>query len=93
MITASNGAIGFDKAVVSLDDDGTVVTIRRGILGRRETAIPVSRITMLGWKHSITGSGHIEFVAASVDGRVRFAAWKHQEFEALRDAVNAKISQ
>jgi hypothetical protein len=93
MITASNGAIGFDKAVVTLDDDCTVVTIRRGMLGRKETTIPVSRITMLGWKHSIAGSGHIEFVAASVDGYVRFAAWKHGEFEVLRDAINAKITQ
>jgi hypothetical protein len=90
-IEVNSGFVGKEKTVVSFD--GTFVTIRRGMLGRNEVRIPVSKITMVGYKRqAMKGGGHIEFVAPSVDGRVKFTWFKANDFDRLRAAVESALT-
>jgi hypothetical protein len=88
-LTAANGMPGTRRTVVEFD--GTAVVIRRGLLGSGVTTIPVSRITSVGWKRTLAGSGWIEFTAAGMDGRVTFNTWSVRKFEAMRAAVEAAL--
>jgi len=90
VIEAKNGRYAAGKAHVLFD--GQMVRIKRGTFGRSEAKIPVSRITMVGWRKSLIGGGHIEFVAAGIDGKVPFMWWHTDEFERLRSAVDAAVS-
>jgi hypothetical protein len=91
-IQVSNGFIGGDKTVVEFD--GSAITVRRGMFGNRVATIPVSRVTQVGWKTPLlAGHGHIEFVAADVEGKVAFRLNKRRQFEALRDAVQAAMAR
>lgn len=93
MIEASNGLHGERKTAVTFD--GQTVRIERGQRASQRTAtsIPASRITMIGFKVSLSGPRYIEFVSAGVDGRVEFPYWKRGEFQALREAVTAALGQ
>lgn len=90
MIEARNGLLGSARVTVTFD--GSTVVIRRGLFSRTEARIPISRITMVGWEKHLASGGHIEFVAAGVDGKVPFTWWKTAGFEALRAAVDEKIA-
>lgn len=86
MIEVTNGMVMNSKALVTFD--GKTVRIKRGTFGRTEVRIPVSRITQVGWsRRVISQPNHIEFVAAGVDGTVKFRHGHLKEFEQLRDAV------
>ena len=86
-----NGLINERKVVVSFD--GQMVKIRRGMFGRTEVSIPVSKITLVGWHKNRVAGGYIEFVAAGADGRVEFMPWSTKEFAALRAAVDAAVAR
>ncbi len=94
-ITASNGMMGKDKAVVTFD--GSTVIIKKGTFGRTEIRIPVSKITTVGWHKSLLGKGHVDFIAAGLDGKVEFRPGLNnqhtKEFEALRAAINEAVAQ
>lgn len=77
---------------VTVSFDGRQITIRRGRLGRNESHIPLSRVTMVNFKKRLTGTGYIEFVGAGTDGKVEFSYWKAAEFSAVKDAVDAALS-
>jgi hypothetical protein len=89
-LTATNGIPGTRRDVVEFD--GNTVTIKRGLLGSAVTTIPVSRMTSVGWKKSLTGRGHIEFIAAGMDGKIEFNGWWVKQFEAMHNAVEAALS-
>ena len=83
-IEVNSGFVGNQRTVVTFD--GAFVTIRRGLLGRNEARIPVSKITMVGYRRqAMKGGGQIEFVAAGLDGRVKFTWWKANDFDRLRE--------
>jgi hypothetical protein len=88
-LTACNSLTGIGGELVEFD--GTTVTIKRGITRSNVTTIPVSRMSSVGWKKSITGKGFIEFIAAGLDGKVEFNAWTWRQFEAMHDAVEAAL--
>ena len=73
--------------------DGGSITINRGLFGRNETRIPLSRVTAVNFRRGITGRGYIEFVGAGEDARVDFAILKAPQFEALAAAVSAALSE
>ena len=95
MIEATNGIFGHDKTVVTFD--GRTISIDRGsFLGHREERIPVSKVTMTGWRKSTMRKlGYIEFITAGanrkVSGKVSFTDKPLAEFERLRDAVEAAL--
>jgi hypothetical protein len=72
--------------------DGGSITIKRGLFGRDETRIPLSRITAVNFRKGLTGRGHIEFIGAGEDARVEFAMWKAAQFEALAASVSAALT-
>lgn len=89
MIEASAGLLN-DKVTVSLD--GSAVIIKRGMVGRNERRIPLNRISEVAFKTGLAGGGYIEFVAAGVDGRVKFPPWKKAEFTALKEAADQAMA-
>ena len=72
--------------------DGGSITINRGLFGRNETRIPLSRVTAVNFRRGLTGRGYIEVVGVGEDARVDFAFWRVAQFEALAAAVNAALS-
>lgn len=89
-VTATNGIPGTRRDVVTFD--GRSVVIRRGLLGRDEDTIPLSRITSVGFNKSLLGRGFIEFTAAGVsDGKVEFGVLWAKQFGILRAAVEAAL--
>ena len=85
----TNGLVG--RKHVAVEFDGQNVTITRGMLGSKSATIPVSRITSVGFKKSMLTAGHIEFIAAGVDGKVEFGGLKSKQFDALRQEVEAAL--
>ena len=88
-VIATSGIPGTKRAVVKFD--GTTVVIKRGLFGRDQTTIPVSRITSVGFEQGLLRGGHIEFTAAGLDGKVEFGPLWGGQFEILRRAVEAAL--
>ena len=72
--------------------DGGSITINRGLFGRNETRIPLSRVTAVNFRRGLTGRGYIEFLGVGEDARVDFAIWKASQFEALAASVSAALA-
>jgi hypothetical protein len=77
---------------VTVRFDGGSITIQRGLLGRNETRIPISRVTAVNFRRGLTGRGYIEFLGVGEDARVDFAIWKASQFEALAASVSAALA-
>jgi hypothetical protein len=80
---------------VTVTFDGRVVTISRQTPTRKTSKqIPVAAITAVEWKEPTRfRPGHLEFVVpGDKDNDVSFMRKSGDEFEALRDAVNAALS-
>jgi hypothetical protein len=90
LLTATNSVTGIGGDRVEFD--GETVTIKRGLTRSQTITIPISRMSSVGWKKSITGKGYIEFIAAGVDGKVEFNYLTSKQFEPMRAAVEAVLA-
>ena len=67
-IEVNSGFVGNQRTVITLN--GAFVTIRRGLLGRNEARIPVSKITKVGYRRqAMKGREQIEFMATGPLGK------------------------